>query len=141
MPDQSGIGVIHAPGRAAFTAHGPDWTAQYQEVAGRTAQDYRKRIDLLDDEHTSNPSPQAQTDTPDLVYQRRTRFVQELETRLQCLKVERATYYALCQAHRINDELLRNLVSELDLSEVSLHKRLAVARRAAARASGNGTQT
>ena len=79
MPDQSGIGVIHAPGRAAFTAHGPDWTAQYQEVAGRTAQDYRKRIDLLDDEHTSNPSPQAQTDTPDLVYQRRTRFVLELE--------------------------------------------------------------
>lgn len=34
------------------------------------------------------------------------------------------------QAHRINDETLRALVAELDLSEVPLRKRLAVARRA-----------
>ena len=35
------------------------------------------------------------------------------------------------QAHRINDESLRSLVSELDLQEVSMGKRLRAARRAA----------
>ena len=131
MPDQSGIGVIHAPGRAAFTAHGPDWTAQYQEVAGRTAQDYRKRIDLLDEDAAAATTPEAQADSPESVLQRRRRYVVELELRLQCLKTERDTLYTERHAHRINDESLRSLVAELDLSEVSLRKRLAVARQAA----------
>lgn len=43
----------------------------------------------------------------------------------------RDTLYAERQAHRINDETLRAMVSELDMSEVALRKRLVVARRAA----------
>ena len=45
--------------------------------------------------------------------------------------LERETLYAERHAHHINDETLRALVGELDLSEVSLRKRLAAARRAA----------
>lgn len=111
--------------------HNPEWLAQYQEVAGRTAQDYRKRIDLLDDGHGIDRTPEAQAEEPDLIQRRRERFVLELETRLKCLKVERDAHYAERRANHINDESLRSLVRELDLSEVSLEKRLAVARHAA----------
>ena len=61
------------------------------------------------------------------------RRVVELETRLQCIKVERHTIYAERQHDQINDESLRSLVAELDLTEISLRKRLEVARRAAAK--------
>ena len=54
-----------------------------------------------------------------------------MELRLHCIQIERDTLYAERQAHRINDEALRALVSELDMSEVSLRKRLAVSRKAA----------
>jgi len=107
------------------------WLAQYQEAAGRLTQDYRKRIDLLDEDAASATTPEAQADSPESVHQRRLRYVVELELRLQCLKVERDALYAERHAHRINDESLRSLVAELDLSEVSLRRRLAVARHAA----------
>lgn len=118
----------------------PAWLAQYQEVSGRLTQDYRKRIDLLDD-GSAMTTPEAQADDPEIRQQRRLRYVLELELRLRCLHAERDTLYAERHAHRINDESLRSLVQELDLSETSLRKRLAVAKQAAglqARATGHG---
>lgn len=108
----------------------PQWLAQYQESAGRLTQEYRRRIDLLEDP-TQPATPGAQAEAPDLVRQRRQRYVVELELRLSSLHVERDALYAERHAHRINDESLRSLVGELDLSEVSLRKRLDVARHAA----------
>jgi Na+/H+ antiporter len=108
----------------------PQWLAQYQESVGRLTQDYRKRIDLLEDP-AAPTTPEAQAEAPDAVRQRRQRYVMELELRLRALHVERNTLYAERQAHRINDESLRSLVGELDLAEVSHRKRLAVARHSA----------
>ncbi len=106
----------------------PLWLAQYQESAGRLTQEYRRRIDLLE-EPSQLATPEAHTDTPDAALQRRQRYVVELELRLKSLHVERDALYAERHAHRINDESLRSLVAELDLSEISLRKRLEVARR------------
>ena len=110
--------------------HDEQWVAQYQEVAGRITQEYRNRIHLLDDNGVAT-STEAQRDTPEMVAERRERYVREMEVRLHCIKVERDALYAERHAHRINDETLRSMVSELDLSEVALRKRLVVARRAA----------
>lgn len=109
--------------------HSAQWLAQHQEVAGRITQEYRNRIQLLDESGVAN-TPEAQSDSPEVVYERRLRYLREIELRLHCIQVERNTLYAERQAHRINDEMLRAMVSELDMSEVSLRKRLAVARRA-----------
>ncbi|MBN8746852.1 Sodium, potassium, lithium and rubidium/H(+) antiporter [Xylophilus ampelinus] len=119
-----------ALGPAQTEGADPAWLAQYQEAAGRLAQDYRKRIDLLDDAATPT-TPEAQAESPEAVRQRRQRYLVELELRLSCLRVERDTLYAERHAHHINDESLRSLVGELDLSEISLRKRLRVARAAA----------
>ena len=109
--------------------HSAQWLAQHQEVAGRITQEYRNRIQLLDESGVDN-TPEAQSDSPEVVHERRLRYLREIELRLHCIQVERNTLYAERQAHRINDEMLRSMVSELDMSEVSLRKRLAVARRA-----------
>ena len=109
--------------------HSAQWLAQHQEVAGRITQEYRNRIQLLDESGVAN-TPEAQSDSPEVVHERRLRYLREIELRLHCIQVERNTLYAERQAHRINDEMLRAMVSELDISEVSLRKRLAVARRA-----------
>ena len=109
--------------------HSAQWLAQHQEVAGRITQEYRNRIQLLDESGVAN-TPEAQSDSPEVVHERRLRYLREIELRLHCIQVERNTLYAERQAHRINDEMLRSMVSELDTSEVSLRKRLAVARRA-----------
>ena len=109
--------------------HSAQWLAHHQEVAGRITQEYRNRIQLLDESGVAN-TPEAQSDSPEVVYERRLRYLREIELRLHCIQVERNTLYAERQAHRINDEMLRSMVSELDMSEVSLRKRLAVARRA-----------
>lgn len=108
----------------------PQWLAQYQESAGRLTQEYRKRIDLLDDDAPA-ATPEAQAEAPDAIFQRRQRYVVEQELRLQALHAERNALYAERQAHRINDESLRSLVAELDLTETALRRRLDVARRAA----------
>ncbi len=108
----------------------PQWVAQYQESAGRLTQEYRMRIDLLEDPATP-PTPEAQAEAPDAIQQRRRRYVVELELRLKSLHVERDALYAERHVHHINDESLRSLVAELDLAEVSLRKRLDVARHAA----------
>ncbi len=108
----------------------PQWLAQYQESAGRLTQEYRRRIDLLEDP-AQPATPEAHSEAPDVVRQRRHRYVVELELRLKSLHIERDALYAERHAHRINDESLRSLVAELDLAEISLRKRLDVARRAA----------
>jgi CPA1 family monovalent cation:H+ antiporter len=108
----------------------PQWIEQYQEVAGRLAQDYRKRIGLLDE---SDGTPEAKAQAPEALRQRRRHYVVALELRLKCLHIERATLYAERYAHRINDDALRRLVAEVDLAEVSLQRRLAVARRTLAK--------
>lgn len=107
----------------------PAWRAQQQEAAGRLTQDYRKRMDMLDAPDVSQ-TPEAQAESSEAVHQRRQRYLIEMELRVDSLRVERETLYAERQAHRINDETLRALVAEIDLSEVSLRRRLAVARRA-----------
>ncbi len=104
--------------------------SQHQEAVGRLTQDYRKRIDLLE-EPAAPSTPEAKADSPEAVLQRRQRYVVELEMRLQSLHVERSTLYAERQVHHINDASLRTLVTELDLAEESLRRRLAVARQAA----------
>ncbi len=108
----------------------PQWLAQYQESAGRLTQEYRKRIDLLDDDAPA-ATPEAQAEAPDAILQRRQRYVVEQELRLEALHAERNALYAERHAHRINDESLRSLVAELDLTEAALRRRLDVARRAA----------
>ena len=105
------------------------WRAQHLEAVGRLTQDYRKRMDMLDAPQTSQ-TPEAQAESPEAVRQRRQRYLVEMELRLDAMRTEREALYAERQGHRINDETLRALVAEIDLSEVSLRKRLAVARRA-----------
>jgi Na+/H+ antiporter len=104
--------------------------AQFQEAAGRLAQEYRNRITLLDDNSGIMSSPEAQREAPEMVRQRKERYVVELRLRLHCIAQERQSLYAARQAHHINDDTLRSLVQELDLSEISLRKRLEAARRA-----------
>lgn len=105
------------------------WRAQHQEAAGRLTQDYRKRIDMLDTPDATQMT-EAQAELRETVRQRRQRYLIEMELRLDALHIERHALYAERHAHRINDETLRALVAELDLSEVSLRRRLASARRA-----------
>ncbi len=122
------IGHLAEPPQGDDALLDPARQAQRQEAVGRLTQDYRKRIDLLEDPEPGTPELQA--DSPAAVRQRRRRYLVELELRLRALHLEREALYAERHAHRINDESLRALVAELDLSEVSLRKRLDVARRA-----------
>ncbi|MCZ2293154.1 MAG: Na+/H+ antiporter [Burkholderiales bacterium] len=115
----------------------PTWRTQFQEAAGRLTQDYRKRIDMLEAPDAAQ-TPEAQAESPEAVRERRRRYLVEMELRLQALRVEREALYAERHAQRINDEALRALVAELDLSEVALRKRLAVARRALGLPVGEG---
>ena len=112
-------------------SHDPEWVAMRQEVNGHLTQEYRNRIQLLDDGSGTALSLEAQREAPEVVRQRKLRYVMEIETRIECIHAERNFYYAERQAHRINDESLRSLVSELDMQEIAMRKRLVVARRAA----------
>ncbi|EHN67221.1 Na+/H+ antiporter [Comamonas testosteroni] len=109
----------------------PEWVAMRQEVNGHLTQEYRNRIQLLDDGSGAAQSIELLREAPEVVRQRKLRYVMEIETRIECIHAERDFYYAERQAHRINDESLRSLVSELDMQEIAMRKRLAVARRAA----------
>lgn len=115
----------------------PAWRAQHQEAAGRLTKDYRQRIDMLAGPATSSTA-EARAEAPQAVRERRQRYLVEMEVRLQALRVERESLYAERQAHRINDESLRALVAELDLSEVSLRRRLAAAHAALRQTDGKG---
>ena len=118
--------------------HSPEWVAMHQEVVGHVTQEYRHRIQILDDGSGTVSTLEAQAEAPDAVAQRKHRYVVEIETRLRCIRAERDFYYGERQVHRINDESLRSLVSELDMQEISMRKRLAVARRAAGLAPSDG---
>ncbi|RGE43781.1 Na+/H+ antiporter [Comamonas testosteroni] len=125
-----------AMGRLALTEEeiqhrDPEWVAMRQEVNGHLTQEYRNRIQMLDDGSGTVLSLEAQREAPEIVRQRKLRYVVEIEARIDCIHAERDFYYAERQAHRINDESLRSLVSELDMQEIAMRKRLAVARRAA----------
>ena len=109
----------------------PEWVAMRQEVNGHLTQEYRNRIQLLDDGSGAAQTIESLREAPEVVRQRKLRYVMEIETRIECIHAERDFYYAERQAHRINDESLRSLVSELDMQEIAMRKRLAVARRAA----------
>ena len=109
----------------------PEWVAMRQEVNGHLTQEYRNRIQLLDDGSGAAQSIELLREAPEVVRQRKLRYVMEIETRIECIHAERDFYYAERQAHRINDESLRSLVSELDMQEIAMRKRLIVARRAA----------
>ncbi|MCL2344917.1 MAG: Na+/H+ antiporter [Desulfobulbus sp.] len=119
-------------GEAERAGADPQWLAQYHEAEGRLLQDYRKRIDLLDDGDVIT-TPEAEAQLPEILRQRRQRYIVQLELHLQCLHTERTAIYAERHAGRINDEALRRLVSEIDLAEVSLQRRLTVARRTLAK--------
>jgi len=108
----------------------PHWLAEYQESAGLLTQEYRRRIDML--EPDAKDTVEAQAESPEVTRRRHERYVVEMELRLKTLRVERDALYAERQAQRINDESLRKLVTEIDLSEVAMTKRLAMAREAAA---------
>jgi len=111
----------------------PQWIAQYQEAAGRLTQDYRRRIDLLAGDESDAATPEAEAQSPQALRQRRQLYVVTLELNQKCLRTERAAIYAERHARRINDEALRRLVAEIDMAEVSLQRRLTVARRTLAK--------
>ncbi len=67
---------------------------------------YRERLTL----HS------ADTATPQLSASRQL----ERETRLEALRAERRQYYKMRQRDRINDNVLRKLVREVDLAEAAL---------------------
>ena len=119
-----------AHGEQTMAGESPFAVAQYQEAAGRLVQEYRNRINLLDDGSGMATTPEALREQPEMVLQRKMRYIMELRLRLECIRRERETLYAERHAHRINDDSLRALVGELDLSEVSLHKRLEAAEKA-----------
>jgi CPA1 family monovalent cation:H+ antiporter len=102
----------------------PEWVAMRQEVNGHLTQEYRNRIQLLDDGSGAAQSIELLREAPEVVRQRKLRYVMEIETRIECIHAERDFYYAERQAHRINDESLRSLVSELDMQEIAMRKRL-----------------
>ena len=110
--------------------HTPEWVAMHQEVLGHLMQEYRNRLQLLDDGSGTATSLEMQREQPEVVLQRKLRYVYEIEMRLRCIRAERDAIYAERHKHRINDESLRSLVSELDLQEVSMRKRLVAARKA-----------
>ena len=97
---------------------------------GHLMQEYRNRLQLLDDGSGTATSLEMQREQPEVVLQRKLRYVYEIEMRLRCIRAERDAIYAERHKHRINDESLRSLVSELDLQEVSMRKRLVAARKA-----------
>ncbi|WP_295853400.1 Na+/H+ antiporter [uncultured Xylophilus sp.] len=99
-----------------------------EESSGRVARGYRRRIETLEDDTDDGAEGAAEERAA-----RRRGHVIELELRLAGLHAERGALYRLRRAHRINDDTLRALVQEVDLSEVSLRQRLEAARRAVAR--------
>jgi CPA1 family monovalent cation:H+ antiporter len=110
----------------ADAAADPARAAWRQEAMGRLTQDYRKRIDLLEDPvETQAPSFRPRHPRQCASAACATCWSWSCACR-RC--VERSALYAERQAQHINDESLRALVAEIDLAEVSLRKRLAVAR-------------
>jgi len=122
---EAAITSLKKAGGADPTPPDAEWLARRDEAVGLVARDYRRRIDSLDDGDDGTDARGEEHAA------RRRAHVMELELRLAGLRAERAELYRLRRGHRINDDSLRALVQEVDLSEISLRRRLAVARRAA----------
>jgi CPA1 family monovalent cation:H+ antiporter len=101
-----------------------------QDAAGRIAEDYRKRLQLLEGPQSSE-EPEVQAESPRALAERHLNLVAEMEIRLNVLRAERNALYGERRANRINDESLRRLGGELDLQEVALRQRLRTARQVA----------
>lgn len=106
-----------------------------QEAAGHITTEYRNRIDMIEDREMR--TEHADEDAAATVASRRQRYAMELELRLHCLRTERRALYEERRGEHINDESLRKLVRELDLTEISINNRLQTVRNAA-RASHDG---
>ncbi|GHB32585.1 Na+/H+ antiporter [Salinicola rhizosphaerae] len=78
----------------------------FNDISGQLMAYYRERLTL----HS------ADTATPQLEMTRQL----ERETRLEALRAERREYYKLRERDRINDNVLRKLVREVDLAEAAL---------------------
>ncbi|WP_106418692.1 Na+/H+ antiporter [Salinicola tamaricis] len=78
----------------------------FNDISAQLMAYYRERMAL----HST------ETATPQLATSREL----ERETRLEALRAERREYYKLRQRHRINDNVLRKLVREVDLAEAAL---------------------
>ncbi|OLO05138.1 Na+/H+ antiporter [Salinicola socius] len=78
----------------------------FNEISSQLMNYYRERLTL----HS------ADTATPQLATSRQL----ERDTRLEALRAERRQYYKLRQRDRINDNVLRKLVREVDLAEAAL---------------------
>ena len=102
-----------------------------QDAAGRIAEDYRKRLQLLEGPAQSSEEPEVQAESPRALAERHLNLVAEMEIRLNVLRAERNALYGERRANRINDESLRRLGGELDLQEVALRQRLRTARQVA----------
>ena len=60
----------------------PEWVAMRQEVNGHLTQEYRNRIQLLDDGSGAAQSIELLREAPEVVRQRKLRYVMEIETRI-----------------------------------------------------------
>jgi CPA1 family monovalent cation:H+ antiporter len=67
----------------------PEWVAMRQEVNGHLTQEYRNRIQLLDDGSGAAQSIELLREAPEVVRQRKLRYVMEIETRIECIHAER----------------------------------------------------
>ncbi|PYE76110.1 sodium/proton antiporter (CPA1 family) [Xylophilus ampelinus] len=113
--------------RSGAGRHDAEWQGLHDEAAGRVARGYRRRIETLDDADDGPETDQAERAAL------KRGHVLELELRLAGLHAERTELYRLRREHRINDDSLRTLVQEVDLSEISLRRRLVAAQRASQR--------
>ncbi|OHV08183.1 Na+/H+ antiporter [Kushneria phosphatilytica] len=86
--------------------HNEELLVAFNEISARLMTYYRQRLKLGDHD----------TPTPLLEATRQL----ERETRLEALRAERREYYKLRGRHRINDDVLRRLVREVDLAEAAL---------------------
>ncbi len=120
---EAAITSLKKAGDADTTPPDAEWQARRDEAVGLVARDYRRRIDTLDDTDEGTEARAKEH------VARRRAHVMELELRLTGLRAERAELYRLRRAHRINDDSLRALVQEVDLAEISLRRRLGVARK------------
>jgi CPA1 family monovalent cation:H+ antiporter len=93
--------------RRTSTASQADVAALYSDVAARVMSDYRQRLEAL-------------RGTPERAESARIADAAERELRLAAVRAERDDLYRLRHLDRINDPMLRKLLSEVDLIEAAL---------------------
>ena len=86
--------------------HVNDWLLAFTDVSTQLLSDYQERI-AVEDDRANTPHHELMLDI-------------ERQLRVDALHAERREIYRLRSRHRINDELLHRLVSEIDLAETAL---------------------